>query len=103
MQRRLVTRTSDSGQSIFVRPDTETDLMYASRHIPLHDEIGFHTTLTTDVVVVLEGEVVSVLDTRSRTLKARDVLVQRGTHHRWSNLTDKPAKLLAVLINDRGA
>jgi len=32
-------------------------------------------------------------------LKAGDVLVQRGTHHAWSNRSDEPARLAFVLID----
>lgn len=31
-------------------------------------------------------------------LRARDVLVQRATHHAWSNRSDQPAVLAFVLI-----
>jgi hypothetical protein len=32
-------------------------------------------------------------------LKAGDVVVQRGTNHAWSNRSDKPCKMLYVLID----
>lgn len=47
---------------------------------------GVHATDTTDVVVVLSGEVVLELDGgETRTLRAGDTLVQNGTAHRWIN------------------
>ncbi len=48
-------------------------------------------TRTLDMCIVLEGEIVLVLDTQEVTLNAGDFVVQRGTHHAWSNRSGKPA------------
>jgi quercetin dioxygenase-like cupin family protein len=58
-----------------------------------------HRTETIDYAVVLEGEIVMLLDDEDVHLKAGDVVVQRGTNHAWSNRSDKPAKMLYVLID----
>ena len=42
-------------------------------------------TRTLDFCIVLEGEIVLVLDAQEVALKAGDMVVQRGTHHAWSN------------------
>jgi mannose-6-phosphate isomerase-like protein (cupin superfamily) len=58
-----------------------------------------HRTETVDYAVVLEGEVVMLLDESEVHLKAGDVVIQRGTNHAWSNRSDKPVKMLYVLID----
>ncbi|MDB5903948.1 MAG: Cupin 2, conserved barrel [Betaproteobacteria bacterium] len=58
-----------------------------------------HRTETIDYAVVLEGEIVMLLDEEDVHLKAGDVVIQRGTNHAWSNRSDKPAKMLYVLID----
>ena len=58
-----------------------------------------HRTETVDYAVVLEGEVVMLLDDEEVHLRAGDVVIQRGTNHAWSNRSDKPVKMLYVLID----
>jgi len=58
-----------------------------------------HRTETVDYAVVLEGEVVMLLDDEEVHLQAGDVVIQRGTNHAWSNRSDKPVKMLYVLID----
>jgi hypothetical protein len=52
-----------------------------------------HRTQTLDYVVVIEGEVVLVLEDSEVTLRASDVVVQRGTNHAWENRTDRLARI----------
>lgn len=58
-----------------------------------------HATETVDHVVVLDGELVCVFDDGEVVLRPGDVLVQRGVQHAWSNRTDKPCRVLAVIID----
>ncbi|HYC44323.1 MAG TPA: cupin domain-containing protein [Burkholderiales bacterium] len=58
-----------------------------------------HRTETIDYAVVLEGEITMLLDEEEVHLKAGDVVIQRGTNHAWSNRSNKPAKMLYVLID----
>ena len=58
-----------------------------------------HRTETVDYAVVLEGEIVMLLDDSEVHLKAGDVVIQRGTNHAWSNRSDKPARMLYVLVD----
>jgi uncharacterized cupin superfamily protein len=48
---------------------------------------------------VLEGEIVLVLDTQEVKLKAGEIVVQRGTHHAWSNRSSRPA-VVAIASHD---
>jgi len=60
---------------------------------------GMHTTDSIDYDVVLEGEIVLELDDgKEVTLRPHDVVVQNGTRHAWRNRSDKPAKMLFVLV-----
>ncbi|MGC1459990.1 MAG: cupin domain-containing protein [Steroidobacteraceae bacterium] len=52
-----------------------------------------HRTGTVDYVVVISGEVVLVLDDSEVTLRAGDVVVQRGTDHAWENRASQPARM----------
>lgn len=59
---------------------------------------GMHTTPTVDYDVVLEGELCLELTEGEITVGAGDIVIQHGTRHAWRNRTDRPARLLAVLI-----
>jgi len=58
-----------------------------------------HRTESIDYGIVLEGEVVLVLDDSEVTLKAGDVVVQRGTSHAWANRTEKVARMAFILVD----
>ncbi|HZT08704.1 MAG TPA: cupin domain-containing protein [Chloroflexota bacterium] len=60
---------------------------------------AFHATDTVDYAVCLEGEIWAVLDDDETLMRPGDVLVQRGTFHAWSNRSDRPARMLFVLID----
>jgi mannose-6-phosphate isomerase-like protein (cupin superfamily) len=60
-----------------------------------------HRTETIDYAVVLEGEVTMLLDDEDVLLQAGDVVIQCGTNHAWSNRSDKPCKMLYVLIDGK--
>jgi naringenin degradation protein FdeH len=59
-----------------------------------------HRTETVDVGVVLEGETWLLLDDGSETrVGAGDAVVQRGTNHAWANRSDRPVRMMFVLID----
>lgn len=60
---------------------------------------GLHATDTVDVIVVISGELYAVLQDAEVLLKQGDTLIQRGTKHAWSNRSDKPATIAAMLIS----
>ena len=60
-----------------------------------------HRTETIDYAVILEGELTLLLDDQDVDLKAGDVVIQRGTNHSWRNRSDKPCRILFVLIDGR--
>jgi quercetin dioxygenase-like cupin family protein len=60
-----------------------------------------HRTRTVDYVVVIKGEIVLVLDDSEVTLRAGDVVVQRGTDHAWENRSTQPARMAFFHIDAR--
>jgi quercetin dioxygenase-like cupin family protein len=57
-----------------------------------------HRTQSVDYGIVLAGEVVLVLDESETALRAGDVVIQRGTSHRWENRSDAPARMAFILV-----
>ena len=58
-----------------------------------------HRTQSVDYGIVLEGEVVLVLDAAETVLRAGDVVVQRGTDHRWENRAGRVARMAFILVD----
>jgi len=57
-----------------------------------------HRTDSVDYAVVLSGQIDMELDGETVTLKAGDLLVQRGTIHNWINRYDEPCVVVFVLV-----
>jgi quercetin dioxygenase-like cupin family protein len=57
-----------------------------------------HRTDSVDYAVVISGEIDMELDGETVTLKAGDVLVQRGTVHNWVNRGKDAAVVAFVLV-----
>ena len=63
-------------------------------------ESPMHRTETVDVGVVIDGETWLLLDDGSETrVGPGDAVVQRGTMHAWENRSDRPVRMLFVLID----
>ena len=63
---------------------------------------GLHQTDTIDYVICVFGEIDMYLDeTNFVTLKAGDVLIQRGTLHGWSNRSQSVCRLAVILLDGR--
>lgn len=64
-------------------------------------ESPLHRAMSLDYGTVIEGEMEVELDSgEKRTLQRGDVLVQRGTVHRWRNLSqDRPGRMLFILLD----
>ncbi|MEU4222854.1 cupin domain-containing protein [Nonomuraea sp. NPDC026600] len=60
-----------------------------------------HRTASIDYGIVLEGEITLVLDDSEVTLRAGDVVVQRGTDHAWANRGEVPARVAFILVDGR--
>jgi len=57
-----------------------------------------HRTDSIDYAVVISGKIDMELDGETVTLKAGDLLIQRGTIHNWINRSDEVAIVAFVLI-----
>lgn len=58
-----------------------------------------HRTASLDYGIVMEGEITLVLDDSEVKLAAGSVVIQRGTNHAWANRSDRPCRMLFVLID----
>lgn len=58
-----------------------------------------HRTESVDYGIVLEGEIVLMLDDSEVTLRAGDIVVQRGTDHAWANRTDSVCRVAFILVD----
>ena len=58
-----------------------------------------HRTETIDYISCLEGEIDMDMDESTVTLRAGDVMVQRGTNHSWVNRSKARARLSIVLVD----
>jgi quercetin dioxygenase-like cupin family protein len=67
--------------------------------IPPGAEGAMHRTETLDYVIVLKGELDMEMDDSTVTLRAGDVMVQRGTNHAWINRGTEYARVAFVLID----
>jgi mannose-6-phosphate isomerase-like protein (cupin superfamily) len=60
-----------------------------------------HRTETIDYGIVLEGEIVLIMDKGETTVRAGDIVVQRGTNHGWSNRTNHNCRIAFILVDGR--
>jgi mannose-6-phosphate isomerase-like protein (cupin superfamily) len=58
-----------------------------------------HRTQTIDYGIVLEGELTLIVDRGETTVRAGDIVIQRGTNHAWANRSDKNCRVAFVLID----
>jgi quercetin dioxygenase-like cupin family protein len=72
---------------------------FAVIDFPPGNEAHMHRTETIDYVIVIEGEIDMDMDASTVTLKAGDIMIQRGTNHAWANRGDKRARVAFVLID----
>jgi len=62
-----------------------------------------HRTETVDYGILISGEIWLVVDGDETRLEPGDICIQRGTSHAWSNRSDKPARLVFVLLDGQFA
>ena len=89
-------------------PDSEIDpAVYAESIGDLHGEeanaggdeiVGLHATETIDIATILDGEIYAVFETGETLLRAGDTVINRGNKHAWSNRTDTPVTMVAVML-----
>jgi hypothetical protein len=58
-----------------------------------------HRTETIDYGIMLEGELTLIMDIGETTVRAGDIVIQRGTNHGWANRSGKTCRIAFVLID----
>lgn len=58
-----------------------------------------HRTETVDYGIVLEGEIVLIVDEGETTVRAGDIVIQRGTNHGWANRSGRNCRIAFILID----
>jgi mannose-6-phosphate isomerase-like protein (cupin superfamily) len=62
-----------------------------------------HRTETIDYGIVLDGEITLIVDEGETTVRAGDIVVQRGTNHGWSNRSGRNCRIAFILIDGQFA
>src|SRR4051812_44404382 len=60
---------------------------------------GFHQSPGLAYCYILSGEIVFMTDTQETTVRAGDLVVERGTFHSWRNEGTTPVSMLIVVNN----
>lgn len=89
----------DLGQRILGSPPPTNGSRFAVIDFPPGNTGIMHRTETIDYVIVMAGEVDMDMDDSTVTLRAGDVMVQRGTNHAWVNRGSEAARVAFVLID----
>lgn len=82
----------ESGFASLGKSGAESSAGYEGAPHPL-----MHRTSTVDYIVVISGEIYAVMEKGEVLLQQGDVLVQRGTNHAWSNRSNAPCVIAAIL------
>src|SRR3954447_23632741 len=93
------TETEPTDRAVRVPPPANGVMVRFTEMAP-GAESPMHRTETVDVRVVVDGETWLLLDDGSETrVGPGDAVVQRGTNHAWANRSDRPVRMLFVLID----
>jgi mannose-6-phosphate isomerase-like protein (cupin superfamily) len=96
--------TEPTERTLAVPPPSHGTKIRINEFAPGHlDERGLqspvHRTASVDYGIVLSGEITLVLDDSEVTLRAGDIVVQRGTDHAWANRGTETARVVFVLVD----
>lgn len=89
----------DMGARILGTQPPAAGSRFAVIEFPPGAPTAMHRTESIDYVICLAGEIDMDMDRSTVTMKAGDVMVQRGTNHSWVNRSSEPARLAFVLID----
>lgn len=74
----------------------------ASSHSGASSRHAFmHRTQTIDYGIMLEGELTLIMDIGETTVRAGDIVIQRGTNHGWANRSGRPCRIAFILIDGK--
>jgi mannose-6-phosphate isomerase-like protein (cupin superfamily) len=75
-------------------PDASTHAGGAASRHPY-----MHRTQTVDYGIVLEGEITLIVDAGETTVRAGDIVIQRGTNHAWANRSGRNCRIAFILVD----
>jgi quercetin dioxygenase-like cupin family protein len=93
------TAIEDMGARILGTAPPAKGTRFAVIDFPPGNKPHMHRTETVDYVICLEGEIDMDMDESTVTMRAGDIMVQRGTNHAWANRSTSPARVAFVLID----
>ncbi len=83
---------------VFLVPPDEVLRQMMAEHGASSDDAFFHLTNTVDLIYVLDGDVTLRMEDGEVLLHPGDCVVQRNTNHAWGNPSDRPVRLLGVMV-----
>ena len=89
----------DMGARIVGTQPPPSGSRFAVIEFPPGAPTAMHRTESIDYVICILGEIDMDMDDSTVTMRAGDVMVQRGTNHSWVNRSSEPARLAFVLID----
>jgi quercetin dioxygenase-like cupin family protein len=89
----------DMGARVLGTPPPVNGTRFTVNEIVPGAKAVMHRTESLDYVIVIAGEVEMDLDDSTVTMRAGDVMVQRGTNHAWHNRSNELACIAFVLID----
>ncbi len=92
----LANQTAEEARAHFAEVgagDAASHTGTGSRHARMH------RTETIDYGIVLDGELVLIMDEGETTVRAGDIIIQRGTNHGWANRSDRNCRIAFILID----
>jgi naringenin degradation protein FdeH len=96
----LISSDEDEGDRILGSAPPACGSRFTMMEFLPGNEATLHRTDTVDYVICLSGEIDMFLDdSQFVTLRAGEVLIQRGTNHAWANRSDKPCRLAVILLD----
>jgi quercetin dioxygenase-like cupin family protein len=96
----LILSDEDEGDRILGSAPPPCGSRFTMMEFQPGNEATLHRTDTVDYVICLSGEIDMFLDdSQFVTLRAGEVLIQRGTNHAWANRSDKPCRLAVILLD----
>lgn len=70
-------------------------------HVDSDVDPGMHQTDSVDIITIVAGECVVVLEETETVLRAGDTFIQRGTRHAWRVTGDQPCVHSTVMVGAR--
>jgi quercetin dioxygenase-like cupin family protein len=93
------TDAEDMGARILGTPPPPNGTRFTVNDFPPGGTPLMHRTETVDYVLVLAGEIDMDMDDSTVTLRAGDIMIQRGTNHAWANRGTETARVAFILVD----